>query len=79
MVLRAAERLPINLARAWTLGDRATDLAAGRAAGLTGGLLLSAGPEDREWAAASALARPGFEARPAGALRAALNLALLAR
>ena len=46
---------------------------------LTGGLLLSAGPEDREWAAASALARPGFEARPAGALRAALNLALLAR
>ncbi len=79
MVLRAAERLPIDRARSWILGDRTTDLAAGRAAGLAGGLLLSAGPEDREWAAASALARPGFEVRLAGALPAAHDLPLLAR
>lgn len=40
MLLHAARLLPISLGNSWIVGDRASDLAAGRNAGLRGGLLL---------------------------------------
>lgn len=43
LLLRAAVRLPIDLARSWIVGDRASDLAAGRNAGLAGGVLVATG------------------------------------
>lgn len=60
MLLEAARCRPVDLARSWIVGDRATDIAAGRAAGLAGGLHV-AGTEDA--AAAMRLRRRGFEVR----------------
>ncbi len=74
MILRAAEQLRIDLGQSWIAGDRSSDLAAGRAAGLAGGLLLAADREGGDRTAASALARPGFEVRLAEGLPAALDL-----
>lgn len=71
MLLVAAAALRIDLAQSWILGDRANDLAAGRAAGLAGGLLLAGrglGPAER--GRALALARPGFAVRLAPRLAA---------
>ncbi len=43
MILRAAERLGLDLAGSWMVGDRAIDLEAGRAAGLAGGVQVLTG------------------------------------
>ena len=43
MLLEAARRLPIDLSASWIVGDRASDMAAGRAAGLAGGLHVRSG------------------------------------
>lgn len=61
MLQRAARLLPIALERSWIVGDRARDVAAGRNAGLAGGLHLSAGHgrSDDEKAAAAAVAKAG--------------------
>ena len=40
MLQRAAQRLPIDVGDSWIVGDRASDLAAGRNAGARGGLLI---------------------------------------
>jgi D-glycero-D-manno-heptose 1,7-bisphosphate phosphatase len=48
MILEAASRMNINMARSWIVGDRAHDLAAGRAGWLPGGTLLSADPKERQ-------------------------------
>jgi len=50
MILRAAERLGLNLADSWVVGDRASDLEAGRAAGLAGGahVLTGHGASERD-------------------------------
>ena len=45
MLLEAARHLPIDLARSWIVGDRAIDIAAGRAAGLVGGIHIGDQPE----------------------------------
>ena len=58
MILEAAKRLQVDLARSWIVGDRAHDLAAGAAAGLAGGTLLAA--DDPERGAASRLAGARF-------------------
>lgn len=50
MLLRAAERLDLDLARSWTIGDSARDLAAGAAAGLRGGVLVRTGKGEAELA-----------------------------
>lgn len=60
MLLWAAERLRLDLAHSWILGDRAIDLAAGKAAGLAGGMLLASGPDAPEATAAEALDDVGF-------------------
>jgi D-glycero-D-manno-heptose 1,7-bisphosphate phosphatase len=48
MILEAASRMNINMARSWIVGDLAHDLAAGRAGWLPGGTLLSADPKERQ-------------------------------
>ena len=61
LLLAAAERLPLDLSASWIVGDRMRDLAAGRKAGLAGGLLVSTGYGGRqgEREAALALAKKG--------------------
>jgi D-glycero-D-manno-heptose 1,7-bisphosphate phosphatase len=48
MILEAASRMNVNLARSWIVGDRAHDLAAGQAGWLPGGTLLSVDPKERQ-------------------------------
>ena len=74
MLLRAAEALSIDLARSWIVGDKASDLLAGRAAGLQGGILVMTGhgPAHRE--AATALRTPEFDVRVARAIGEAIRL-----
>ncbi len=43
MIQRAAERLGLGLSGSWIVGDRAIDMAAGRAAGLAGGAQVLTG------------------------------------
>ncbi|HTL51267.1 MAG TPA: HAD family hydrolase [Planctomycetota bacterium] len=43
MLLKAAAAFPIDLARSWIVGDRLTDLEAGRNAGLAGAVLVKTG------------------------------------
>ncbi len=60
MILRAAERLGLDLAGSWIVGDRALDLEAGRAAGLAGGVQVASGHGAGERDAALGLATDGF-------------------
>jgi D-glycero-D-manno-heptose 1,7-bisphosphate phosphatase len=62
MILKAAALFGLGLDQSWIIGDRATDLLAGKRAGLSGGLLV--GPPHRptaasEWQAAAGLADDG--------------------
>lgn len=50
MLLKAAQTLRVNLARSFVVGDRLSDLSAGRAAGLPGGALVRTGYGVQEWA-----------------------------
>jgi D-glycero-D-manno-heptose 1,7-bisphosphate phosphatase len=70
MILEAAERMGLDLARSWIIGDKADDLAAGAAAGLAGGTLVMTGHGalEAERAAALALARQNFSVESAPAL-----------
>lgn len=70
MLLAAAATLDLDLSRSWILGDRASDLAAGRAAGLAGGLLLTGagGAPGGERGRALALVRPDYRVRLAARL-----------
>lgn len=77
MLLRAAERLGLDLARSWVVGDRARDLAAGRAAGCAGGLHVLSGYGAAERAEASRLATPAFEVRLGETAADARSLPLL--
>lgn len=61
MLLAAAEDLSLDLARSWIAGDSASDIEAGRNAGLKGGWLAPTGYGEREAAAARALAHGDFE------------------
>jgi len=61
MLLAAAEVWPIDLARSWIVGDRASDLAAGKAAGLAGGLHVLTGHGAGDRSAAMEVADDSFE------------------
>jgi len=75
MLLRARDQLGIDLAASWIVGDRASDLDAGRRAGLAGGLHVTTGHggDDGEVAAALALAREDFLTTSAGGIAEALD------
>lgn len=60
MVLAAAEVWPVDLARSWIVGDHASDMAAGKAAGLACGVHVLTGHGQDERAAAGALDADDF-------------------
>lgn len=61
MLLRAAEDLRLDLGCSRIIGDSASDLAAGKAAGLPTGILVTDGYGQKDADAALALAEEGFE------------------
>jgi D-glycero-D-manno-heptose 1,7-bisphosphate phosphatase len=52
MIIAAAGQMKLDLAHSWIAGNRASDLAAGKAAGLAGGVLISSRADDAERASA---------------------------
>lgn len=58
MIIEAAKRMNLDLARSWIVGDKAGDLASAAAAGAAGGTLVA--PDDRERQAATLLASERF-------------------
>jgi D-glycero-D-manno-heptose 1,7-bisphosphate phosphatase len=78
MIVAAAERMKLDLAHSWIAGDRASDLAAGKAAGLAGGIFISPRADDAERSAAMRLRSPEFAVDVASSLADAVAL-LLAR
>lgn len=76
MLLRAERRLGATLAASWIVGDRWLDMAAGRAAGLAGGLHVATGfgAAAAERRAAAAEARDGFRVRHAASVAGAMDL-----
>lgn len=76
MLLAAAERLPLDLGQSWIVGDRATDLEAGRNAGLAGGVHVATGygGEAAERTRALALGGDGFKALAAATIAEARAL-----
>ncbi len=61
MLLRAARDLNLDLSASWIAGDCATDVEAGRRAGLCRGWLVPTGYGARDAAAARKLATPDFD------------------
>ena len=75
MLLEAAARLDVRLDASWIVGDRAHDLATGRAAGLAGGIHVMTGHGDaHERRSALALAQADFQVMPADDLADAIQL-----
>ncbi len=71
----AAERLGLDLAHSFIVGDRAQDLAAGRTAGLAGGIQVATGHGgETEQAAALALRTFAFQVELAPRIGGALDL-----
>ncbi len=60
MLLRASRDLALDLSRSWIVGDAATDVLAGRAAGLEGAVHVLTGHGHRDRQAAAAIREPGF-------------------
>ena len=79
MLLRAAERLGLDLGASWVVGDRARDLEAGRRAGCAGGLHVLTGHGAGERAGAERLEAPHFEVRSGESLAEARSLPLFRR
>jgi D-glycero-D-manno-heptose 1,7-bisphosphate phosphatase len=79
MLLRAAERLGLDLGTSWVVGDRARDLEAGRRAGCAGGLHVLTGHGPAERAGAKRLMSPNFDVRVGESLAEAHTLPLFSR
>ncbi|MCH2327707.1 MAG: HAD-IIIA family hydrolase [Rhodospirillales bacterium] len=76
MLLATAEKLPVDLGKSWIVGDRAQDLAAGKGAGLAGGVhvLTGHGGGDGEREEALRLEGDGFKALTAADITQAASL-----
>ena len=74
MIYAAARLLPILLRASWMIGDRASDLTAGRTAGLAGGLLVLSGLGQRELEASQPLATASFRIFAGHSVAAALSV-----
>jgi len=77
MLWEAGKRMQLNLADSWIIGDRATDLAAGRAASLRHGILVATGYGQREREAALALVNKNFAVETSPDLAAAVEVLIL--
>jgi D-glycero-D-manno-heptose 1,7-bisphosphate phosphatase len=64
MILAARDCMDIDLSRSWIIGDSVSDIAAGAAAGLAGGVLLGAADEPLRQAQAMANDRFAVELAP---------------
>jgi D-glycero-D-manno-heptose 1,7-bisphosphate phosphatase len=73
MIVTAGERMKLDLAHSWIVGDRASDVAAGRAAGLAGGILVSPRDDSPERPAAIGLRRERFAVAIAASLADAVS------
>lgn len=78
MLLRAATDLELDLVHSWLIGDKTSDIAAAKAAGLAGGVLVSTGYGHAQKEEAFALAAPNFEVRAGCTLTDARTLPILA-
>jgi D-glycero-D-manno-heptose 1,7-bisphosphate phosphatase len=76
MIAAAGERMKLDLSRSWIVGDRASDIAAGRAAHLEGGILLSPGEDGPERKAAIELKAERFAVDISASLEDAVSLLL---
>jgi D-glycero-D-manno-heptose 1,7-bisphosphate phosphatase len=74
MMQEAARRMALDLANSWMIGDRASDLAAGRAASLRGGLLVTTGHGKNERDEALALADELFIVKISSSLADAVEV-----
>jgi D-glycero-D-manno-heptose 1,7-bisphosphate phosphatase len=77
MIVAAAERMKLDLAHSWIAGDRAFDIAAGKAAALAGGILISRRAVDAERTAAMQLRSGEFAVDVAFSLADAVELLLV--
>ncbi len=78
MLMDAAKRMTLDLPRSWIAGDRASDIAAGKAAGLAGGILILTPNLPNERAAAMPLRGEDFDVETVSSLTEAVEY-LLAR
>jgi D-glycero-D-manno-heptose 1,7-bisphosphate phosphatase len=76
MIVAAGRRMELDLSHSWIVGDQASDILAGRAAGLAGGLLLSPSEDDPERIAATALKAKRFIVDISASLAEAVSLLL---
>ena len=74
MILAAAERMKLDLANSWIVGDRSSDLAAGWAAKLGGGVLVTTGNGTRERTDALALASERYIVKLSATLEDAVGV-----
>ena len=81
MILAAGRGMNLDLARSWIVGDKMRDLAAGAAAGLAGGTLVTADERERQDAGRLAGARFAVElaVNPADALAKLIESGRLAQ
>ena len=78
MILAAGRQMKVDLPRSWIVGDRASDLAAGRNAGLRGGVLVPAAGREGERIGAVELATDHFIVEFAASLADAVASAFIA-
>ena len=78
MIVAAGQRMKLDLPHSWIFGNRASDIAAGRAANLEGGILILSRQDDPERNAATALKTERFAVENSASLDEAVSL-LIAR
>jgi D-glycero-D-manno-heptose 1,7-bisphosphate phosphatase len=76
MLVAAGKRMRLDLSRSWIVGDRVSDLAAGRAAKLAGGVLLASREHDPKPGEIEALRAPHFVVESASTLQDAVSFLL---
>ena len=74
MLQAAAESLSLDLSRAWIVGDSASDIEAGRNAGLAGGVHVLTGHGARDKALARSMSGANYEVKTAANLAAAVPM-----